>query len=203
MSGPKTAYIRLAKQSDLTELAAAIAAALRNDALSDWMFPGIDELTTWWRVSLRSALRYGCVWVVGDYAGASIWIPPHASELSESENEYLPLLRELVGERAPLVIALLQQYEAARPRHQPHYYLTFLGTHPDHRGRGLGGRLLKHNLKKVDEQQMPAYLAVSDPVGEDLYERAGFRRIGGFFTADHRFEVSTMWRDAAGNDFDR
>jgi ribosomal protein S18 acetylase RimI-like enzyme len=30
---------------------------------------------------------------------------------------------------------------AFHPREPPHYYLTLLGTHPDHRGKGIGMRL--------------------------------------------------------------
>ncbi len=38
------------------------------------------------------------------------------------------------------------------PRSEPRYYLTLLGTHPDHRGRGIGMGLLARNLELIDSE---------------------------------------------------
>jgi GNAT superfamily N-acetyltransferase len=40
--------------------------------------------------------------------------------------------------------------------HEPHYYLSLLGTRDEHRGRGLGMALLKENLARIDAERMPA-----------------------------------------------
>ena len=68
------------------------------------------------------------------------------------------LLKELVGPRADDVGALLSRFDAAHPHHEPHYYLSLLGTADAHRGRGLGMALLKENLARIDAERMPAYL---------------------------------------------
>jgi len=45
-------------------------------------------------------------------------------------------LRDLVGSHTDDVLTLLDRFEANHPRDTPHYYLSLLGTHPSHRGRG-------------------------------------------------------------------
>jgi GNAT superfamily N-acetyltransferase len=65
-----------------------------------------------------------------------------------------PLLEELVGDRA--------RFDAAHPREEPNFYLSLLGTHPSHAGRGIGMALLAENLARIDREGMPAYLESSN-----------------------------------------
>lgn len=169
--------------------------AFREDPLWSWAFPDPDPMSSWWRFLIESALRYPLVFAAGDYAAASVWIPPGGSELTEREQELLePLLQELAGARAPAVLELLERFEAAHPRDEPHYYLSLLGTHPQHRGQGLGMKLLAENLASIDEQGMPAYLESSNPENVPRYERLGFEQIGEFSTPDGARTVAPMWR---------
>src|SRR5438552_1160203 len=140
-------------------------------------------MKVWWRFFMQSALRYPWMWIVGDYAATSVWIPPGGVELTEEDGARIgPLLDILLGDRAPEVMQLLERFDAAHPRGQPHYYLTMVGTHPDHRGRGLGMALLADNLAKIDAEHMPAYLESSNPASDERYEDLGFRRVGEFAT---------------------
>ncbi len=106
------------------------------------------------------------------------------------------MLEDLLGTRSGEVIELLERFDASHPTGEPHYYLNLLGTHPDHRGRGLGMDLLAKNLTRIDEEGMPAYLESSNPDNNTRYESVGFRPVGEFSTPDRRHTVSTMWREA-------
>ena len=53
------------------------------------------------------------------------------------------------------VLVLLERFEANHPSDPRHYYLSLLGTHPDHRGRGKGMSLLAANLAWIDGQGFP------------------------------------------------
>ncbi len=190
---------RVATDADLDGLTATLSAAFETDPLwGRWAFPGAkDDLAVWWRFYIASALRYPCVWVRGDYAAASVWIPPDGTELTEDEEERLePLLDQLVGPRAPDVMKLVERFEASHPRERPHYYLGLLATHPDYRGRGLGMGLLAENLASMDAEGVPAYLESTNPDNNPRYERLGFRQVGEFTTPDGKRTVATMWRDA-------
>jgi ribosomal protein S18 acetylase RimI-like enzyme len=188
---------RSATNADLGGLTTTLTAAFQSDPLwGRWAFPDPRDLAIWWRFYIGSALRYHCVWVRGDYAAASVWIPPDGTELTEEEEERVePLLNQLLGPRAPDVIELVERFEASHPEERPHYYLSLLGTHPAYRGRGLGMGLLAENLASMDAEGVPAYLESTNPDNTPRYERLGFRQVGEFTTPDRKRTVATMWRD--------
>ena len=189
---------RVATEADLDGLTATLTAAFESDPLwGSWAFPDREDLAVWWRFHLSSALRYRCVWVRGDYAAASVWIPPGGSELTEEDKERVePLLEQLVGPRAPEVMELEERFEASHAADPPHFYLALLGTHPEYRGRGLGMSLLAENLASLgDAEGVPSYLESTNPDNNPRYERLGFRRVGEFTTPDGTRTVTTMWRE--------
>lgn len=189
--------VRVATEKDLGGITATLTAAFETDPIWGWAFPHRDDLETWWRLFVGSALRYPWVWVAGDYAAASVWIPPGGVELTEEEEaSTVTMLNDLIGERATEVIELLERFDSSHPRSEPHYYLSLLGTHPDHRGKGLGMALLADNLARIDEEGAAAFLESSNAANDPLYERHGFARIGHFTRPDEQVTVSTMWRDA-------
>jgi hypothetical protein len=137
--------IRRAGPADLDSVTALLCEAFHHDPLWRWAFPDDEHLAVWWRLYVTSALRYPSVWVAGDYAAASIWIPPGGTELTAEEEDGLaPMLRDLVGPRAAEVLEVLERFEASHPRDEPHYYLSLLGTAARrqpaaHRRRGRPG----------------------------------------------------------------
>jgi GNAT superfamily N-acetyltransferase len=131
-----------------------------------------------------------------DGGAAASWIPPGEPELSdEDEARIEPLLRELVGSHADDVLALLERFDANHPRDPPHYFLSLLGTHPDHRGRGQGMGLLAATLALIDEQGVAAYLESSNRANDHRYERYGFVQVGEFAAPSGGPTVACMWRD--------
>lgn len=185
---------RAASAEDIDGITATLAAAFEDDPLWSWAFPG-EGLADLWRLYVSSALRYSWVWVADDYAAASVWIPPGGVELTEAEEQALaPMLERLVGSRASEVLSLFERMESNHPE-PPHYYLSLLGTHPGHRGKGLGMALLADNLARIDSERMPVYLESSNPENDVRYERLGFARAGEFQRPDGQLTCSTMWRD--------
>jgi GNAT superfamily N-acetyltransferase len=191
---------RTATDSDLDGVTATLTASFATDPLWSWAFPDPRDLSVWWRYCIASALRYPWVWISGDYAAASVWIPPNGIELTEAEEQGVePLVRDLIGPRSGDVMELLDRFERSHPREEPHYYLSLLGTHPDRRGEGLGMALLTENLKRIDAEGMPAFLESSNPTNNSRYERLRFRQVGEFTTPDGTRRVATMWREAGAN----
>src|SRR3954453_9386153 len=171
---------RIATEHDVDGITATLADAFAADPLWSWAFPeeGLAEL---WRLFVSSALRYPWGWVADDNAAASGWIPPGGIELTEAEEASLaPMLEEFAGPRPAEIEALLGRLADNHPDQPPHYYLSLLGTHPDHRGKGLGMSLLAENLAMIDSEAMPAYLESSNPQNDPRYERLGFVQVGEF-----------------------
>ena len=156
-----------------------------------------DHHAAFWRLFVEGALRYPWTWLAEHGAATAIWIPPGGNELSEEQE---PLLERLVDEHlAPIADDywdLIGRFEAAHPRTEPHYYLSLLATHPAHRGKGIGMRLLAANLAIIDAEHMPAYLESTNPANDARYRSVGFEPVGSFSYPGGSPVVTTMWRAA-------
>jgi len=189
--------VRAATESDIDGIAETLTSAFAADPMWGWAFPDSSDLNAFWKFFAGSALRYPWTFIADDFAAVSVWIPPGGVEMTPEEEEATgPLLEELIGSRATEVMALIDAFENNHPTDRPHYYLSLLGTHGAHRGKGIGMSLLAENLKAIDVERAPAYLESSNPANNARYERHGFHRIGTFDRPDGGAPVSTMWRDA-------
>ncbi len=192
--------VRQVTEPEAGGVAELFTLAFYDDPTWSWAFPTseqrLDHHRIWWGLYLHSALRYRWVWMTDDGGAAALWIPPGEPELSvEDEARVEPLLRELIGSRADDVLTLLDSFDANHPRHEPHYYLSLLGTHPDHRGQGKGMGLLAANLADLDELRLPTYLESSNRANDHRYERLGFVQVGEFAAPAGGPTVAGMWRD--------
>ena len=156
-----------------------------------------DHHAAFWQVYVDGALRYPWIWIAGGSEAASIWIPPNGTELGDDQEARLEtLVQQYLGPGADDYRELLTRFDEVHPRAERHYYLTLLGTHPDHRGKGIGMRLLAHNLELIDAEHMPAYLESSNPANNRRYESVGFQAVGEFSFSGSGPVVTTMWRTA-------
>jgi ribosomal protein S18 acetylase RimI-like enzyme len=56
------------------------------------------------------------------------------------------------------------------------WYLVYIGTRPEARGKGLGRKLIEHITKKADVEGRACYLESSNVVNVSIYERLGFAK---------------------------
>jgi len=159
-----------------------------------------DHHAAYWRFFVDGAHAQGGVWLVDDGAAVSIWVPPGRSELAEvALRELTAFNRNALGDAgADQMAELYERFEANHPDAEPHAYLSLLATHPDFRGRGIGQALLAEDLARWDRLGLPGYLESTNPANDHRYERAGFRRVGGFDAVRDGAPISTMWRPALG-----
>lgn len=173
-----------------------ISAAFSADPTWSWAFPDLAARRRFMNLFIHGALRFPCVFRTARFESVAVWIPPGESEFSKEQEAAIPdLLAELVGSRAVEVAELLHRFGEAHPYTEPHYYLTLLGIHQEHRGRGLGMALLKENLTRVDAQRMPAYLESSNPANNHRYQSVGFKPIASFQAPRNGPTVTGMWRE--------
>jgi GNAT superfamily N-acetyltransferase len=195
---------RLAGPTDIDRATETITVAFRDDpvwsvalARSDGR---VDHHRPYWRFFVGAAVNQGGVWLLGDAAAVSVWTPPGGVELPPDQLAAVEELyrAQLGAERAHQMDELFERFEANHPTTEPHAYLSLLATHPDHRGRGIGQGLLAANLERWDELGVPTYLESTNPANDHRYERAGFKRVGGFTAVRDRAPISTMWRVVGG-----
>ncbi len=191
--------IRRVTEAEADRVIELFTLAFYDDPTWSWAFPApdrrMDHHRTLWGLFMHSAVPYGSVWITEDGGAAALWIPPGEPELThEDEMRVEPLLRELIGRHADDVLELLDRFDAHHPRHEPHHYLSLLGTHPDHRGQGKGMGLLAANLAAIDALGMPAYLESSNRGNDHRYERLGFVQVDEFAAPGDGPTVACMWR---------
>jgi len=171
--------VRSAKPDEANRLVATLTVAFADDPSLRWgmtdadqymrgMVPYVDAFGG------RAALEHGTVYVVGDFLGVAVFLPPDAC----LDGDALARVAEqhIDEPRRTEVFALLGDMDRHHPR-EPHWHLTLIGIDPIHRGRGLGSALLDHGLAACDRQGAPAYLEATSPRNVALYRRHGFETV--------------------------
>jgi len=191
---------RLAQAADVDAVCATVALAFSTDPVWGPALGGadgrIDRLARFWRYFVENPQSQGGVWMLEGAAAVAVWVPPGGEEMSEEQAERLTGFNlDLFGDDgAERLAQLYERFEANHPQQEAHAYLSLLATHPDHRGRGIGQQLLAENLRGWDRAGVPAYLESTNPANDHRYERAGFRRLGGFTAVLDGAPITTMWR---------
>jgi ribosomal protein S18 acetylase RimI-like enzyme len=196
--------VRVATPADVPAITETISLAFHDDPTWSWAFPDEErrheQYVVWWRFLIEAAMRFDdpAVFVSDGAEAAAIWLPPGESELSAEDEARVPgLVQELVGGHADEFMELLEGFETVQPADPPHYYLSLLGVHNDHRGRGIGMDLLRENIARFDREGVPTYLESSNAINNSRYEGLGYRKIGEFNTPDDSATITAYWRDPA------
>jgi GNAT superfamily N-acetyltransferase len=192
--------VRVATPADVDAIVETMTTAFFDDPLWGPAFPDVErrsaQASAMWRLFVESSLRYPWMLVTANVESAALWMPPGAHELTaEEERGFEEFLDEIAGrDVADAILAIFEQLDAAHPD-EPHFYLSLLATHDDHRGRGLGMALLRENLTRIDALGAPAYLESCNPGNNKRYESVGFVARDEITTASGAV-VTTMWRPA-------
>jgi len=118
-------------------------------------------------------LEHGECWTIGGVC-ATLWIPPGVPALAErrSEGDYAAF-----GDRAAALRAGDELISSLKPRDE-HWFLDTIATAPEYRRRGLGARLLDHDLAIRDAAGDACALDTHTPDNLAFYGRRGFEVIG-------------------------
>ena len=194
-------HARRATAADADVVARIIALAFVNDPVWGRVLARgdgrTDHLAGYWRQFVDGAVRHSWTWIAGDGAAASVWIPPGKTELApDQEARVAAIIHENLPEREAEYPELVTRFEDSHPRREPHYYLSLLATHPDHGGRGVGMRLLIHNLELIDAEHTAAYLESTNPANDRRYQGVGFEPVGQFSYPGDGPSITMMWRAA-------
>lgn len=190
---------RTATPSDVDSLVSVFTSAFLHDPV--WgaaAFPDegrrAEQAAVMWRVYAASAVRYPWTLVTPGVEAAAVWIPPDGTELTAEEAAGLEgrLAAATDPATARAIMAVGERFEEARPT-EPFFCLTILGTHADHRGKGLGMGLVAEGLRRIDELGAPAYLESTNPANLGCYESVGFGVRDEIVLAGGQV-VTTMWR---------
>lgn len=182
------------------QVGAVLAEAFHQEAASRWLEPDPDRrgrMLAWLFGGLAAeAFVAGTVNILlhdhdAEPVGAAVWLD-RATDPDESPE----------GGRDDRVFdagegSRWRQFErvttAARPSTR-HAYLVAMGVHPDHRGRGLGSRLLRQQHDVLDATGTAAYVETASAASRALYAQHGYRDHGEPIRLPDGPALWPMWR---------
>jgi ribosomal protein S18 acetylase RimI-like enzyme len=149
------------------------------DPMARWVWPDSSEYLRIMPQFVNAfggrAFDHGTAYIIEGARAAALWLPPGV-EPDEATMGAI-MARALRPEIAEDIRLILQGMAEHHP-HEPHWYLPLIAADPSWIGQGLGTLLMKHALRRCDEDGIAAYLESSNPRNISLYERHGFRVIG-------------------------
>lgn len=169
--------VRPAVPADHGPLAEVLARAFYDDPVTSWFYPDAQRrmrhARRFFAIRLRQLAVHGLTYTTPELCGAAMWAPPGRWRESMRQSlMQLPMLPVLLP-RIVRTTRAVHEIERHHPA-EPHYYLSVVGTDPEHRGRGVGSALLAPVLQQCDETRTAAYLESSKESNLAFYARHGF-----------------------------
>jgi GNAT superfamily N-acetyltransferase len=170
------------KSADASIQATAISTIVLGfaaDPMTRWVWPDSSEylrrMPGFAKAFGGRAFEHGTADVTERTRAAALWLPPGVEpDDAEMDKAMEGAVRPEIAEDVGAVLKGMAQHHP----HEPHWYLPLIAADPNWIGQGLGALLMKHALRRCDEQGVAAYLESSNPRNISLYERHGFRIIG-------------------------
>lgn len=170
------------KSADANNRASAISTIVLGfvaDPMARWVW---RESSVYLRVMPRfvdafggRAFEHGTADIAEGIRAAALWLPPGV-EPDEAKMDAI-MEESLRPEISEDVAAVVKGMAEHHPR-EPHWYLPLVAADPQWIGQGLGSLLMKHALRRCDEEGVAAYLESSNPRNISFYQRHGFKIIG-------------------------
>jgi GNAT superfamily N-acetyltransferase len=173
---------------------ATLVAAFVDDPVERWLYPELDAYRAHFPGFVATfgagAFEEQTVWKLGDLSAVALWLRPGTAPDGAA---IVRVLAETVSPgKHDDMFSVLDQMDRAHPTF-PHWYLPWFGVRPELQGGGLGGHLLEHCLRFVDESRLPVYLETPNPRTIPFYERHGFN-VGSVAIAGACPPVTSMLR---------
>jgi ribosomal protein S18 acetylase RimI-like enzyme len=156
-----------------------LVSAFAADPVIRWLFP---EEAPYVRHFPELVAAFGgngfaaqTVWSLDEFSAVALWLSPGTEP--DGERIASVFTESVSPEQHADLFAVIDQMGEAHPT-LPHWYLPFFGVDATLQGRGLGGELMTHCLRIVDEDHLPAYLENTNPRNIPFYERHGFEVAG-------------------------
>ena len=170
------------KSADSNMQASAISTIVLGfaaDPMVRWTWPDSSEYL---RVMPRfvkafggRAFEHGTAYITEGARAAALWLPPGVEPDEAAMGAVLEgaLRPEIAGDVGVILKGMAEHHP-----HEPHWYLPLVAADPNWIGQGLGALLMKHALRRCDEEGIVAYLESTNPRNLSLYERHGFGIMG-------------------------
>jgi GNAT superfamily N-acetyltransferase len=121
------------------------------------------------------AFEHGTADVAEEVRAAALWLPPGVEPDEATMDAIMEeTLRPEISEDIGAVVKGMAEHHP----NEPHWYLPLIAADPNWIGQGLGTLLMKHAVRRCDEEGVAAYLESSNPRNISFYQRHGFKIVG-------------------------
>ena len=148
------------------------------DPMARWVWPDSSQYLRIMPQFVKAfggrAFENGTAYITEGARAAALWLPPGVEPDEAAMGAVITeaLRPEIAEDIGPILQGMAEHHP-----HEPHWYLPLIAADPSWIGQGLGTLLMKHALRRCDEDGIAAYLESSNPRNISLYERHGFRII--------------------------
>lgn len=188
--------IRPLKAEEIDEVAAFISEGYYNDIFFKWVVADDSSrqeiVTGYYKAYLHAK---GSVVHIAEKAsqivGATVWLP------HDVDPALYDKIDEAAGRYAPHFRAVADLSHCSEPPMAPFYQLVGIVVSPKAQGLGIGGKLLKFQLDKLDKLGIPTYLEASTPYfGGGIYGKFGYQPVGELIVFTKDAILYPLWRSA-------
>jgi ribosomal protein S18 acetylase RimI-like enzyme len=149
------------------------------DPMTRWVWPDPAEylrmMPRFAKAFGGRAFEHGSADITDGAHAAALWLPPGVEPDDAEMNAVMEgALRPEIAEDIGVVLKGMAEHHPQ----EPHWYLPLIAADPNWVGQGLGALLMKHALRRCDEQGVAAYLESSNQRNISLYQRHGFQITG-------------------------
>ena len=149
------------------------------DPMTRWVWPDASEylevMPRFVKAFGGRAFEHGTADFTEGARAAALWLPPG---VEPDDAEMGAIMERALRREIAEDVAVLMKGMAEHHPHEPHWYLPLVAADPNWIGQGLGTLLMKHALRRCDEEGVAAYLESSNPRNISFYERHGFKIVG-------------------------
>src|SRR5262245_39885521 len=168
------------------------------DPMARWVWPDSSEYLRIMPQFVRAfggrSFEHGTAYITERARAAALWLPPGVEPDEAAMGAVMAQsLRPEIAEDMGFMIQGMAEHH---PK-EPHWYLPLIAADPNWIGQGLGTLLMKHALRRCDEEGVAAYLESSNPRNISFYQRHGFR-ITGEIQSGSSPVMTPMLRPASG-----
>jgi ribosomal protein S18 acetylase RimI-like enzyme len=194
-------HIRKAWHGDLDALAEVLAEAYDKDLLMNWIVfqdeKRIQRMRKYFEVALKDySMKYDHVFTTEELDGVAIWYPPEPRNCwKASMLKQLSLVHKFIPISGIRKIPILLVADDMVHKHhfkEPHYYLSVIGVHPAHQGRGVASHLIRKVLLMCNERSVPAFLETATERNLGYYAQLDFKVIEEYLLPQNGPKVWTM-----------
>lgn len=189
--------VRDAYKADSAWMAAVLAEAFFTNPLSVWAVPDparrAEVLAALFPLVVEDCMASGYPLVTTDGASVALWFDRTQGPV-KGPTPMPDGVREICGPWADRFQAIDDAFAGLEPR-GAHFYLAFLGTHPQAQGGGNGRLLLDHHHGYLAGLGTATYLEASSPDNRRLYQRAGYTDMSSQRIRHTGPQFWPMWRE--------